>query len=150
VNSPAEPTDEHRRATLIRWQHRSGDQAEALARLITLPEAPVIVLSELASNPDATGLVSDFAGAASAALDILGAGLTPASIRWLAHHGDFSSHDAQGAPETFTEVEVRFDGGQLHSDLTDQRLLQPAEAHALTRDLDLEPVPDALRRRQAD
>jgi hypothetical protein len=150
-----EPTGGHRRSAMISWQHRSGGQARALARLVALPapERPVIVLSELASNSDVLGLVTDFSGAVSAALTGLRADLAPASIRWFAHHGDFSSYDAQGAPETFTEIEVRFAAGQLQSDLKDQRLVTPAQTEALNRRLRLDPVADvlaALRRQESE
>ncbi|MFI5713443.1 hypothetical protein [Kribbella sp. NPDC051620] len=125
---------------VIRWQHSSGGSAYCLGRLVVAPasERPVIVLSELAGNPDAVGLVSDFAGAAMAAAALFG--VEPTSVHWLAHHGDFSSYDAAGAPETLTEVQVRFDGSRLHSELTDQCLLPAAETEALSRSLELESV----------
>jgi len=126
---------------VVRWQHSSGGTAYCLGRLLVFPDSePVIVLSELAGNPDAVGLVSDFAGAAAAAVSAFG--VDPGTVRWLAHHGDFSSYDAAGAPETFTEVQVRFDGNRYVSELTDQRLLPDAEAKALGALL--EPVPVAL------
>ncbi|HET6292428.1 MAG TPA: hypothetical protein VFG33_03610 [Kribbella sp.] len=136
----------HGGPAVIRWQHNSGGAAYCLGRLVVppAPERPVIVLSEVAGNPDAVGLTSDFAGAVPAALAALGKGLDPESIRWLAHHGDFSSYDAAGSPETFTDVQVRFDGGQYRSELTDQHLLPAAEAETLRRSLHLEPVPAAL------
>ncbi|TDU90235.1 hypothetical protein EV138_3820 [Kribbella voronezhensis] len=119
---------------MIRWQHSSGGSAYCLGRLArSAPERPVVVLSELAGNPDAVGLVSDYAGAATAAAALFG--VDPTSVRWLAHHGDFSSYDAAGAPETFTEVQLHSDGSRLHSDLTDQRLLSPAESETLSRSL---------------
>lgn len=111
---------------VIRWQHSSGGSAYCLGRLVVSLGRPTIVLSELAGNPDAVGLTSDFTGAATAAFAVFGG--DPGSIRWLAHHGDFSSYDAAGAPETFTEVQVRFDGIRYQSDLTDQHLLPAAEA----------------------
>jgi hypothetical protein len=131
---------------LIRWKHKSGGWAKALARLVVPapPGRPVIVLSELAGNPDAVGLVSDFAGAVPAALAALDQRIDPVSVRWLAHHGEFSSDDAAGAPETFSEVKVRFDGSRYESGLTDQRLLSAAESEALSRFLGLDPVPVAL------
>jgi hypothetical protein len=148
VNNATGPTDDVRRtdAALIRWQHRSGGPAQALARLVVLPapEGPVVVLSELASNPDAVGLVTDFAGAVHAALAALDQRAAAESIRWFAHHGDFSSYDALGAPETFTEVTGHFEGGRFHAELTDQRLLPAAEADALQRSLRLESIPAAL------
>ncbi len=98
----------------------------------------MIVLSEVAGNPDAVGLVSDFAGAATVAAALFG--VDPTSVRWLAHHGDFSSYDAAGAPETLTEVQLRSDGSRLHSDLTDQHLLSATETETLSRSLGLEPV----------
>jgi hypothetical protein len=127
---------------LIRWQHSSGGSAYCLARLAVPPAPghPTIVLSELAGNPDALGLVSDFAGAVPAALAAVGQGVDPQTVRWLAHHGEFSSYDAAGAPETFSEVGVRFDGTRYRSELSDQRLLPVTEAETLSRSLGLEPV----------
>lgn len=132
---------------IVRWNHASGrGTAFCLARLILRsgPTRPVMVLTELAGNPDAVGLVSDVAGAVPAALDTLGAGVNPSSVVWLVQHGAFSSYDAAGAPETFTEVTVTFDGTRFHSDLPDQRLLSPAETEALRRDLVLAPVETVL------
>lgn len=44
------------RAALVRWQHRHGRPASCLGRLIVRPglDRPVIVLSELAANPDSS------------------------------------------------------------------------------------------------
>jgi len=136
------------RTALVRWLHRSGAEAHCLARLIDrpAPEPPVIVLTELATNADRNGLTTDFGGAATSALRALGSGrvLDPSAISWLAQHGEFSSYDAQGAPETLTEVSVTFDGQAYHCELTDQRLLPAAEAGSWFRALDLEPVPAAV------
>lgn len=129
---------------LVRWQHSSGGPAYCLARLVVrpAPAPPVIVLTEVAGNPDAVGLTSDFAGAATAALSTFGrqAALDPRAIVWLAQHGEFSSYDAAGAPETFTEVRVSFDGTRYHTELTDHRLLPVVEAEVWRQALQLDPV----------
>jgi hypothetical protein len=132
-------------AALVRWQHRNGAPAYCLGRLVIRPglERPVVVLSELAGNPDAVGLITDFPGAVPAALAALDPTLDSQSVLWLAHHGAFSSYDAAGAPETFTAVRVRFDGN-YRSDLIDQRLLPPEETDPLRQLLDLAPVPQVL------
>ncbi|TDD46405.1 hypothetical protein E1263_36590 [Kribbella antibiotica] len=132
-------------AAVIQWAHANGGAAQALARLIPPPETgpAVVVISELAANADATGLVSDFAGAAGAALAAFGR--MPQSVHWFAHHGDFSSYDGAGAPETFTDVTVHVVDGTLRSDLTDQRLLPAAEAEVVRGHLRLEPVAVVLQ-----
>jgi hypothetical protein len=133
---------------LVRWQHSSDGPAFCLARLVVrpAPAPPVIVLTEVAGNPDAVGLTSDFAGAATAALSTFGqqAALDPRAIVWLAQHGEFSSYDAAGAPETFTEVRVSFDGTRYYTELTDHRLLSVAEAEIWREALQLDPVRTVL------
>jgi hypothetical protein len=137
---------------LVRWEHGSGGSAYCLARLFLRPGRPVIVLTELAGNPDAVGLTTDFGGAATAAWATFSrqAELNPETIVWLAHHGDFSSYDATGAPETFTEVQVRFDGSRYHCEPVDHRLLPVAEAEAWRRALRLDPVPVVLAAESTD
>jgi hypothetical protein len=139
---------------LVRWQHSSGGPAYCLARLVVrpTPEPPVIVLTEVAGNPDAVGLTTDFAGAATAALSTLDrqSELDPRAIVWLAQHGEFSSYDAAGAPETFTEVDLTFDDTRYHCELTDHRLLPVAEAEAWRQALQLDPVPVVLSDLHAD
>jgi hypothetical protein len=68
------------------------------------------------------------------------AAVDPRAIVWLAQHGEFSSYDAAGAPETFTEVRVSFDGTRYHTELTDHRLLPVAEAEVWRQTLQLDPV----------
>ena len=132
-------------AAIVRWQHRDGGLAYCLGRLVVRPrlDRPVVVLSELASNPDSLGLITDLSGAVPAALAALDPTLDSQSVLWLAHHGDFSSYDAAGAPETLTAIQVRFDGS-YRSDLADQRLLPPEEADSLRQLLGLAPVPQVL------
>jgi len=140
--------DVRRTAAIVRWQHSAGGPAYCLARLVVrpAPEPPVVVLTELAGNSDAVGLTSDFGGAATAALAVFGPNLQadPRSIVWLAQHGDFSSYDAAGAPETFTEVSVDFDGRWFSCELTDHRLLPVDQAAGWRQALGLDPVVAAL------
>lgn len=132
-------------SAIIRWPHSAGGSAYCLGRLVLRPlEAPVIVLTELAGNPDVLGLSADFGGAATAAYRRLADGIDPQSIVWLAQHGEFSSYDAAGAPETLTEVAVRFDGQRFSCDLTDLRLLPFEEAVAWQQALRLQPVAAVL------
>lgn len=135
-------------ATIVHWQHPSAGHAHCLARLVlgTPPSRPVFVLTELASNPDAVGITGDFAGAADAAVARLRsyAAFDPDQVTWLAHHGEFSSYDAAGAPESLTEVTLGFDGERYHCDLTDHRLLPAAEADAWWEQLRLAAVPSVL------
>lgn len=133
---------------VLRWQHPLGTQAQCLARLIidapSIP--PVVVLSEIASNPDELGITGDFAAAADAFMGVVASAvgdLDPAGVIWVAHHGPFSSHDPTG-PETFTEIALAFDGQHYHDDLTGDRLLDAEEVTRRIRPLELEPVPEAL------
>jgi len=137
--------DSREQAAIVHRQHRNGAPAHCLARLTIGPslERPVVVLSELASNPDAVGLITDLPGAVPAALAALDPTLDSQSVVWLVHHGPFSSYDAAGAPETFIAIQVHFEGN-YRSDLTDQRLLGPEEADSLRKLLGLAPVPNVL------
>lgn len=139
---------ENNPSAIIRWQHAAGGSAYCLGRLVLrpAPEPSVIVLTELAGNPDVLGLTGDFGGAATAALGVFASRLQadPRSIVWLAQHGEFSSYDAAGAPETLTAVAVRFDGQRFTCELTDHRLLPVEEAAAWQQALQLQPVRAAL------
>jgi hypothetical protein len=134
---------------LVHWRHALGCDAHCLVRMVypSPPHYPAVVLSEVASNPDAYGLTSDFDSAATAASALLGphAALDPNTIRWFAHHGAFSSYDLTGR-ETLTEVTLSYTGGRYHGDLRGHRLLSPEEAAELLACWRLEPVPAALAR----
>ncbi|MFC4517968.1 hypothetical protein [Streptomyces ehimensis] len=130
----------------VHWTHAIGRPAHCLARLVPAhgAERPVVVLTELADNPDARGVSSDVVGAAAAVLATeAAAGLDPQAVRWFTQHGPYSSYEATGA-ETFTEVVMPFAGGRYHDDLTGHRLLGPAEAAELAARLRLAPVLDVL------
>jgi len=133
-------------STLVHWQHPVGGPAYCLARLVVrpAPERPVVVLSELAGNSDAAGITSDFGGAATAAAARLGSYADLGAAIWLAHHGEFSSYDAIGAPETLTEVTLTWADGRYRCDLADHRLLPVDETRAAQHALQLAPVPAVL------
>lgn len=141
---------EPRFATIVHWQHRRGGPAHCLARLFSSASGqPVAILSEVRSNPEGYGITGDFAAAAEAMLRLMPATIDPAAVRWLAHHGDFSYPDAGGAPETFTEVELVWDG-QYHDELSRHRRLDPAQTAALQAQFRLEPVLDVVARLQRE
>lgn len=136
--------------TLVSWQHALGRDGVCLARLVQPSDGTTaaIVLSEVAQNPDALGITSDFPGAATAAWTILAeqpAGVAPTHPTWFAHHGPFSSYDPTG-PETLTEVTLSHDGAHFEGDLTGHRLLEKTSADELFAAWRLEPVDEALAR----
>jgi hypothetical protein len=125
---------------IVRWRHRNGRDARCLARVF-LTDPALAVLTEYAENPVNTGIVNDFPGAADAVLAALPSGsVEPASVRWIAHHGAFSYFDSSGAPETFTAVELTWDGAHYQGDLRAQRLMPSAEVETRLANLSLEPV----------
>jgi len=139
--------DGTRRVTaIVHWQHPVAGPAYCLARLVLrpAPAAPVVVLSELAGNRDAAGITGDFGGAATAAAARLGSYADLGRAVWLAHHGEFSSYDATGAPQTLTEVTLTWADGRYRCDLTDHRLLEVAETAAALQALRLAPVGSVL------
>ncbi|GGU44574.1 hypothetical protein [Streptomyces violascens] len=136
-------------STYVSWRHRIGLDAVCLARLVkplTGVAAAAIVLSELAENPDAAGISSDFPGAADAAWAAFGADLPdPTRVSWYAHHGPFSSYDPTG-PETLTEVTLDFDGTHFSGDLAGHHLLTSEAAARLLLTGNLRPVDEVLTR----
>ncbi|GHG63149.1 hypothetical protein [Streptomyces griseocarneus] len=134
---------------LVHWRHALGRDAHCLVRLVqpTSPGRSSVILSELASNPDAYGLISDFPAAATAALALLlpHAALDPQTIRWFAHHGEFSTYDPTGAT-TLIEVTLTYTGDRYHGDLRGQQLLPPEQTAELFESWQLEPVPTATAR----
>jgi len=130
---------------ILQWQHRRGGDAHCLAQLI-LPRGgpPVVVLSELRSNTDNRGIMSDFTSVAEALLATPGSPveLPPADIVWIAHHGAFSYYEAAG-PETFVLMPLHWDGEHYHA-VGEDRQLEPPEVVNTLRGTDLEPVPAAV------
>jgi hypothetical protein len=140
--------DTRRVAMILEWTEE-GQQAHCLARLVLRPESelPVAILSELADNPRRLGLIGAMEIVASAYLARMRvyADLDPNQIVWIAHHGSFSSFDADGAPETFTHVELSYTNDHLfHDDLDDHHLLTPAQVFDRIDPLNLWPVPEVL------
>ncbi|WP_405438472.1 hypothetical protein OG373_13745 [Streptomyces avidinii] len=136
--------------TLVTWRHELGRDASCLARLIQSfgGGSATVVLSEIAENPDALGITSDFPGAATAAWPVLASQASrvdPKSLTWFAHHGPFSSYDPSG-PETLTEVALSFDGMRLTGDLSGHRLLDPYASSKLLTSWQLKAVTDVLAR----
>ena len=147
VSRSGTPAGSAELALIVRWRHRSGRAARCLARVHVpaLPDRPLALLTEYAENPTGVGIANDPGGAADALLAVLPAGLVePGDLRWVLHHGGFSYVDSPGAPETFTAVTLRWDGRHHQSDLTDQRLLTPAEWDLMRGDMPLAPVGEVL------
>ncbi len=136
------------RTAVVRWQHRRGGEAHCLVRLHLpwLLERLVAVVSEIRTNPEGRGIISDFPGVAAAVLRIVPTylGVGPRDVIWVAHHGEFSYPDAQGSPEIFTRIEMRWDGEHYRDDLRWHHRMTPAEVAELLGDLRLAPVPHAL------
>ncbi|CAM5701856.1 MULTISPECIES: hypothetical protein [Streptomyces] len=131
---------------LFRWRHRLNGQAYSLLRAVYDPNTghAVAVVSELADSP-AHGITYDFADVADAALPLLRANLSPhlASLLWIAHFGDFSSHDP-GGPETFTAIALKVEGDGYRDDDQGDRRLTADEVTRLFHGRPLAPVPDVL------
>jgi hypothetical protein len=136
-------------ALIVRWQHRNGRPGRYLARVhVPAPPArPLALLTEYAENPTGVGITTDADGAAQALIEVLPAGLAePGDLLWVLHHGAFSYYDAYGEPDTFTVVDLRWDGGHYRGDLSDQRLLKGDQFNFMRGDMPLEPVADVLAR----
>lgn len=134
--------------TLATWRHALGRDATCLLRLIQpLDGGPAtVVLSEIAQNPDALGITSDFPGAATAVWPVLArqaSSVNPEDVAWFAHHGPFSSYDPAG-PETLTEITLSFDGTHFTGDLSGHRLLDSQQAREAITWWQLKPVDDVL------
>jgi hypothetical protein len=133
--------------TIVHWRHRLGGEAHCLVRLYIPPASvnPLAIVSELRGNPDGQGIIDDMAAVAEAVLRTLPAGtaIRPESVVWIAHHGEFSYHDAFGL-ETFIETPLDWDGQHYTYDRRRHRMFEPAEVDALVADLPLDPVPEAL------
>jgi hypothetical protein len=133
--------------TLLQWTHGGRDSAHCLARLILPPAGrPVAVVSELRSNPDRFGVSDDFARVAEAFLEAMRpvAPVEPADVRWVAHHGAFSYHDSAGAEDSFTAIDLCWDGHHYHDDPARHRLMSAEETTEVLAGVELEPVPVAL------
>ncbi|MFF5565236.1 hypothetical protein ACFY7Z_10810 [Streptomyces sp. NPDC012623] len=133
-------------SALVNWTHTLGRPAVCLGRLIVPATAPtpVVVLSEIAQNPDALGISGDFPAAATAAWAALAAPHTdPGKVSWYAHHGPFSSYDPT-CPETLTEVTLTHGGTSFHGNLDGHRLLSSSDAQRLLDQWKLDSVVVAL------
>ncbi|MEV4437900.1 hypothetical protein AB0K09_02605 [Streptomyces sp. NPDC049577] len=135
--------------TLVTWHHAPGVDGHCLSQLI-VPAEPgpaVMVLSELASDPDPHGITGHFDVAATAAFNVVQPYTTinPYNTHWFAHHGPFSSYDPTGAA-TLTRVTLSYDGERYHGDLAGHHLLSGRETEQLITSWGLESVPRALAR----
>jgi len=131
---------------IVHWQHQRGEEAHCLVRVYAdrLNQRTVVLLSEIRSNSRVTGLMSDLEGVANALWICIGDHIVMSAhtVRWVAHHGSFSSYDAVGN-ESFTEVEFRKQGN-LYFLRADHRL-SPDEVTQMIGVGSLESVYDALR-----
>lgn len=134
-------------STILHWPHTRYGAAHCLARLVIppAPEQPVAVLSELSSNPDLRGVTMDFPAAATAfgAIAAAHVDVDLDQIRWISHHGRFSTCDDDGRADTFTEVSLARTANGYAGGLGDQHLLTAQEARFVD-DLGLEPVGDVV------
>lgn len=133
--------------SLVSWNHPLGE-AHCLGRLIVPAStaAGIVILSEVASNSTNTGVSSDVNGAANSFLEIIEPhfSLSPVDLMWLIHHGDFSSADDWGSPETFTKVKLELRAGRLHENMQQEHLLEPDEIQEYVTPLGLRPVTEVL------
>jgi hypothetical protein len=133
---------------IVHWEHPRGP-AHCLARVFLDSPAggTIVVLSEIRSNAELRGITSGFAGAADALWALLPGAppVVPEKIVWIAHHGPFSYYENVG-DESFTRVNLTWDGERHHGSYADQHLLSRADADRLLDGLELEPVPAAVER----
>lgn len=139
----------------IGWAHPVAGRARCLVRIRTAPGTPriddtdalaaVVVVSELRDNPRGARILSDMAGIAVAVLAaLIPRSCPPQAITWYAHHGDFSTYDGEGYPETLTQVDLRWDGHRYVDDVHDHHLLDARASAQLRTAMQLEPVPAVL------
>lgn len=116
-------------SVLVEWAHRRGGQAHCLAQLhLQADDDALVVLSEVATNPDHLGLSGDVAGAATALQPVLHRiGIAPQAPTWVLHHGPFSYPEAAG-PETWTRTRLTWDGGAYTDDMDSHELITDARA----------------------
>jgi hypothetical protein len=124
---------------VVRWEYRYGGPAHCLGRLYSSSSSQLIaVLSEVRTNPDTRSMSSaDQSRIAEAFLAVMPVEvpLEPRAVVWVAHHGEFSSYDAFGAPDSFTWLKLGWDGHQYHYE--GSRLLDSDEAEVLLAGLDV-------------
>ena len=122
-------------STILHWQHRRGDEAHCLARLVWSPDRrPVAVLAELASNPEGRSLADDAAAAADAFVAYLkrvDVSVAPDAIVWLLQHGEYSYPDAVGEPESFTRLALTWSDNRYMQDPDREELLTLPQQHDL-------------------
>ena len=148
ISTSTAPSGSPQLTTILTWQHRFG-AAHCLAR-VALGHRPLVVFSELRSNPDERGLSDDVAHAAEALLPLFEHhDVNPADIVWILHHGPFSYFDATG-PETFTRVPLQWDGEHYTDNLTQHRRLQGDELNHELIHIALDPVPQVLAQLSKD
>ncbi|MGI5470468.1 hypothetical protein [Streptomyces sp. CA-132043] len=133
---------------VVEWRHRRAGAAHSLVRAVHDPAArrTVVVVSELASNPDDRGITDDFGSVADAVVPVLQGRLTKelGSVVWIAHFGAFSYHDPTG-PETFHRIDVTGDAGSGHrDDLRGDEPLSAQEVATLLEGWHLQPVAQVL------
>lgn len=135
---------------ILRWQHHAGGLAVCLAQADLQAARPIVVLTELAANPDPYAVLLDVPGAASAAARTLAATTatvvdlsTVGDALWLLRSGPFSYPDASEAPVEWTELGPQSRTGPGLA-LTDAKVLTTDQATELVpawiRDVDVHDV----------
>ena len=141
-----DPWGNHHLIALLQWPTPNGGSISLVIWLIFPADssAPVVVLAELVGTAEPLALREHTAAVADTVRTVLLdqiPDLDPAGLRWLVHHGAFSTPDATLA-EMFHELTLRFDG--VRHWLDDVRLLGQAEVDQLVLALNLRPIPEVL------
>lgn len=134
--------------TILHWEHEFGP-AHCLARMqfVNSEKTPTVVVSEIWTNKPERGITYDFPPVAEAFLGVLPANLrmSPESIVWIAHFGEFSSYEDLDAPDSFVRVMLNWDGAAYHGSSSGHHRMKQSEAGEVLRDFDLTRVPEVLR-----
>lgn len=124
-------------AGILHWTHPSGKQAHCLMRLTHHEQSPVVILSELMSNPAHLSFIGEVTPVAIAAFSTIKDRVKdPQDILWLTHAGDFSTPDTMFIPDGYNEyhrIHLRWDNGKC--------TCTTADYHRLRHD---DPFPDSL------
>ncbi|MBA3278460.1 MAG: SMI1/KNR4 family protein [Geodermatophilaceae bacterium] len=141
-----DPWGNHHLIALLQWPTPNGGSISLVIWLIFPADssAPVVVLAELVGTAEPLALREHTAAVTDTVRTVLLdqiPDLDPAGLRWLVHHGAFSTPDATLA-EMFHELTLRFDG--VRHWLDDVRLLGQAEVDQLVLALNLRPIPEVL------
>ncbi|HET9658086.1 MAG TPA: hypothetical protein VFP72_22220 [Kineosporiaceae bacterium] len=98
---------------------------------LDLASGPVVVLSEIADNPDRAAITLDPGGACNGVWhgirELLGDEVDALSITWILRAGPFSYPDAHDSPEEWSQILPTLVGDHLAATLREIRLLGAPE-----------------------